>query len=323
LAPTSTPPATVGVDVCPAHETNQATGQTEPRIDTGEVDALLRFVKQPSSPGTSQLLGKLDAIQEGLARHVDAQALAGTPSSSIERSLSPETTALIFQAMQAYMDNAPAPQANIEALADMPSSSVQQQRSPETRTATKRSTSPAAGIESRAGFMSPPRKLVCVRDGERTPEARNRLELANGKTSHFCKMQVDDLRALRDALGGSHKLDVAEWARSRSLNSDSLRKLVQEGELAPEIQNRSDVADGKAPSFRHVGVDDLRALRDALAHNSKLDTIAWARARSLNSYTVRSLVRNGTLRPEAWKRLQNAGAESAIRANVDGEPLRQ
>ncbi|WP_147284631.1 hypothetical protein [Pandoraea pulmonicola] len=449
--PTSTPPATVGVDVRPVHETNQATGHTEPLIDTGEVDALLRFVKQAPSPGTSQLLGKFEAIQEGLARRVNAQAPTDMPSSSTERSLSPETTALIFQAMQAYMDNAPAPQANIEALAGMPSSPIQQQGPPETRTATKRSTSPAACVGSRADFMSPPRKLACVREGERTPETRNRLELANGKASRFCKMQlndlralsdaltcnpkldvsawararglnlntvkehvrggaltaeaqnrldvadgkaprlrpvgledlwalrdaltrssklnvakwartrgvnsstvrefvrghaltpeaqnrlnraegkasnlrkleIDDLRALRDALGGDREFNLTEWARSRSLNSDSLRKLVRAGELAPEAQNRLDVADGKAPRFRQVGLEDLRALREALAHDSRLDTTAWARAHGLNSHTVRSLVRNGALRPEAWKRLQNASAERAIHANVDGEPLRQ
>jgi hypothetical protein len=86
-----------------------------------------------------------------------------------------------------------------------------------------------------------------------------------------------------------------------------MENCVSKGALTPEAQNRVDVADGKALRYKRVGVHDLRALDAALAFDRKLDLAKWARARNLNSGTIKSFVRKGALTPAIRKRLQNAG----------------
>ncbi|WP_150624709.1 hypothetical protein [Pandoraea horticolens] len=146
-----------------------------------------------------------------------------------------------------------------------------------------------------------------VRDGVLTPEAQNRLNRAEGKAPSLRQVEIDDLRALSDALARDPKLNVTEWARARSLNFSTVKKLVQGGALTPEAQNRLNRGDGKAPSLRQVEIDDLRALSDALARDPKLNVTEWARARSLNFSTVREFVRDGALTSVAWERLRVAG----------------
>ncbi|AJC22578.1 hypothetical protein [Pandoraea pulmonicola] len=145
-----------------------------------------------------------------------------------------------------------------------------------------------------------------VHKGVLTPEAQNRLNLAEGKAPTLRKVEIDDLRALSVALTDNPKLDAAAWARVRGLNSETVRKFVREGALAPEIQNRLDVADGKAPSLKKLEMDDLRALSDALARNAELSVSEWARAHRLHYKPVRNAVRDGALTPAAQKRLQRA-----------------
>jgi plasmid maintenance system antidote protein VapI len=334
----------VGVDVRLVYQMDQTSGRTEPPAHTGVEDALLGFIQQPPSPGTFQELSRFEAIQERFERRVDAQVLTDMPSSSIERPPSLETPALIHGWMLTYMDVAPAPPVNGEAFACMPSSSFQQPYLPETHAAqtplVSRGTGGVAG--STPLPMKIPRPKVAIqtlralrdalaRDakldmaewartnrvrvqsikylvhkGELTPEAQNRLDVADGKAPRFRRVEGDDLRALRDALAANEDLDVIAWARQNRLNSRTMECYVSKGALTPEAQNQLDRAEGKAPRFRLVEVVDMLALRDALAQNSGLDVTAWARARHLNARTVRSFVRKGALRPQVLGRLQKA-----------------
>jgi hypothetical protein len=420
---TSAQPATVGVNAHLAHQTDQTAGRTQSRIHVGVMDALLDFVQQPPSPGTSQLLGRFDAIQEGLAQRVDPWALTDMPSGSIEHPPFLEPPALIHEWMPTYMDIAPAPPVNAEVLACMPSSSLRQPHLPETREAEKRAAPQDSGGD--AGVAPPPIKVArqrvdiqtlrALRDalardseldvtewaranrlndrtirhyvyrgaltpeawnrldvaegkaprlrkvggkelralhdalagdpeldaiawartnhihiqtiknsvcnGALTPEAQNRLDVAEGTATRFRPVGVNDLRALRDALADNPKLDVAAWARVRRFHRRTLESYVSKGALTLEGQNRLDVADGKAPLLRRVEVDDVRALRDALTGDAELDVAAWARAHRLNCHTVRSLVRNGALRPEVLKRLLKASGEP-VEAKGAGRPPR-
>ncbi|AJC22856.1 hypothetical protein RO07_24700 [Pandoraea pulmonicola] len=308
--------------------------------------ALVDFIQQPLSPGTSRELSRFEAIQERFARRGDAQALTDMPSSSIECPPPPETPELIHEWMLTYMDIAPAPPVNAEAFACMPSSSFQQPYLPQAHTAQTRPVSGSAGSGSGAGSTPLPIKIprpkvpiqmlralrdalardseldltdwartnhvrvqsikYLVRKGELTPEAQDRLDVADGKATRFRRVERDDLRALRDALAANEDLDVAAWARQNQLNSRTLECYVSKGALTPEAQNQLDRAEGKASRFREVEVDDVLALRDALARNSELDVTGWARARHLNARTIRTFVRKGTLRPEVRRRLQRA-----------------
>ncbi|WP_150622347.1 hypothetical protein [Pandoraea horticolens] len=246
---------------------------------------MLNFTQQTPSPETSQLLGRFEDIQESLERYVNAQALADMPSSSPERPLSAEATALIPQGMRACMDTAPAPQANAGALACMPSGSIQRRHLPEACAAENRAAHRAAGSGRDAGLMPVPINVLRQNVG------------------------IQTLRALRDALIHNPKLDVTGWARTNHLHALTVKSSVRKGTLTPEAQNRLDVADGKAPRFRKVEVDDLRALDAALTFDRKFGLAEWARARGLNSGTVRALVRKGALRLAARKRLLNAGGQ--------------
>ncbi|WP_160118111.1 hypothetical protein [Pandoraea pulmonicola] len=422
---TSTRPATVGVNARLAHQTDQTTGGPESRTHAGVMDALLDFVQQPPSPGTSQLLGRFEAIQEGLEQRVDPPALIDMPSGLNARPPSLASPALIGEWMLTYMDVAPVPPVNAEVLACMPSSSCRPQHLPATREAEKRAAPQDTG--SGAGVMPPPIKAArqrvdiqtlralhdaltsnptldvtewartnrfndrtirhyvykgaltpeawnrldlaegraprlrkvgreelralrdaladnpeldaiawaranhihfqtvknSVRSGALTPEAQNRLDVAEGTAPRFRPVGVDDLRALRDALAENAELDLTAWARGKRLHRRTLESYVLEGALTPEGQNRLDVADGKAPRLRRVEVNDLRALRDALAGNAELDVAAWARAHHLNCRSVRSLVRHGALRPEALKRLLKADGRPVQAAPVQGERSRR
>ncbi|WP_147284644.1 hypothetical protein [Pandoraea pulmonicola] len=355
--PTSTPPTTVDGNVrwgCPADQTDR---QTEPPVNAGAMDALLNFAQYPPSPETSLLLSRFDAIQESLARRDNAQAPADVPSSSIERPLSLETSALIHEGMLTYMDAALAPRANPGALASMPSSSVQQQHLPESRAASQ-----GAGRGRGAGFLfhsaRARRQKVGIQTlraldaaltqdpnlnvtewarmhhfhvrtiryyiyrGALTPEARNRIDLADGKAPRLRKVGEDDLRALRNALAENSDLDVAGWARAHRLHIQTLKNSVQNGALTPEAQNRLDLADGKAPRLRKVGEDDLRALRDALADNAALDVVEWSRANHLHSRTIESYVLRGALTPEAQNRLDVIDGKAPSFRTVGRDDLR-
>jgi hypothetical protein len=343
----------------PGHQANQTGWRTRQRGHAGALDALLDFVKQPPSPGTSQLLGRFEAIQESLERRVNAQALADMPSSSTQRPPASGTTALMVQGVPSWMDVAPAPPVDAGALACMPSSSVQQPHLPETRMANKRSTSEAVGSGSGAGFRSRitknARQKVDVQTlralnaalahdpaldvtawaranhfhartirnyvykGSLTPEARDRLDVADGKASRLRAVEVDDLRALRDALADNPALGVAAWARARGLNAMTLKRCVVNGALVPDLQDRLDLADGKASRLRKMKVDDLRALRDALTLDPAFNVTEWALANHFHTRTTKNLICRGALKPEVQRRLDRADgkAQRCRRVNLD------
>ncbi|WP_147284630.1 hypothetical protein [Pandoraea pulmonicola] len=362
--PTSMPPPTVDGSVRWVYPADQTDEQTEPPVNTGWMDTLFDFAQYPSFPETSQLLSRFDAIQESLAWRDSAQALTDMPSSSIEHPLPLEIPGLIHDGMLTHMETAPVSQANAGVLACMPSSSFQQQHCPEPCTANKRSMSLAAGIESSAGFMSPPtkiarkkvdlqtlralqaavaqdpefnsadwalahglnsstvRKLVSVRGGDLTPEGRSRLDAAEGKVPRLRPVEVDDLRVLSDALARDPKLNVAEWARNRGVNPSTVREHVRGGALTPEAWDWLNRAGGKAPRLPQLGVDDLRALRDALACDVKLSVAGWARNRGLNPSTVREHVRGRALTAHAQRRLDVADGKASCFRPMGVDDLR-
>ncbi|WP_147284643.1 hypothetical protein [Pandoraea pulmonicola] len=355
--PTSTQPTTVGCNVRLVHQADQTGGRTKPCIHTGVPAALLNFAQRPPCPETSRLLGIFEAVQEGVEQRGNAQALVEMPPGSLPS----ETTALIFQGMQVYMEATPAPQVDAGAWSCMPSSSVQQENRLETGIAKKR----AAGGGRDAGFMSPLigirhkkigiqtlraldaaltqdatldvtgwarmnhfrtrtiRNYVC--NGALTPEARNRLDVADGKASRIRKAGDADFRALREALADNPGLDLAGWARANHLHALTIKNAVHNCALKPEVQSRLDLADGKATSLRKVGVEDLRALRDAFALDRRLNVAEWARVNHLNPRTLDNYVSNGALTPEAQDRLDVAdGKATSLRAvsEVDLRALR-
>ncbi|WP_157118214.1 hypothetical protein [Pandoraea pulmonicola] len=213
-------------------------------------------------------------------------ALAGTPSSSVQQPQPfavPAVPPLIFQ-----MYAAPAPQANVGALAGMPSSSSQQPQLPETPAAKRQVAPQGASRGSGAGFMPLPAKKpherlniqilralhdaltrdpdldltawaqahhLCagtikgyVSRGALTPEAQDRLDVANGKTSSLRRMSVDDLRALDAMLADGHNLSVSRWARARGLNANSARTFVRNGALTPAARRKLQNAEGGQPT---------------------------------------------------------------------------
>jgi hypothetical protein len=217
------------------------------------------------------------------APQANVGALADMPSMSTERPLPYAIPPLIFQ-----MHAAPAPLANVGALADMPSSSAQQPRLPETRMASKRPTSEAVDSGNGAGFMHLPIKMprqrgniqilralhdalardpdldvtawaqanhLCagtikgyVSRGALTPEAQDRLDVADGKTSRLRTVSVDDLRALDAMLADGQKLSISRWARARGLNANTARTFVRNGALTPHARRRLQNADGGQPT---------------------------------------------------------------------------
>ncbi|WP_147284633.1 hypothetical protein [Pandoraea pulmonicola] len=361
--PTSRQPTTVSADMRLVHQANQTGGRTRRRGHAGALDALLDFAKQPPSPGTSQLLGRFEAIQESLAQRNNAQALADMPSSSMQRPPAFGTTALMFQGMPSCMDVASASPIDEGAWVCMPSSSVQQSHLPETRMANEQSTSAAVGSGSGAGFRSRPTEIArqkvdaqtlralnaalahdpgldvaawaranhfhartirnYVYKGALTPEAWNRLELADGKASRLRRVEVDDLRALRDALADNPGLDVAAWARARGLNAMTVKRYVAYGALAPDLQDRLELADGKASRLRKMEVDDLRALRDALTLNPALNVTEWALANHFHTRTTRNLVCKGALKPEVQRRLDRADGKARRCGPLSVDDLRE
>ncbi|WP_174995853.1 hypothetical protein [Pandoraea horticolens] len=316
---TSTQTTTVSVNVRLVYQADQTGGQTEPPIHAGAMDALLNFAQQTPSPGTSQLLGRFEAIQESLERHVNAQAPADMPSSSIKHPLPLETA----------------------------------------RAAERRATSQDAGSRSGAGFMSPPIKIRrqnidiqtlralkvalthdphldvtewtqtnhihtrtirnYVYKGALTPEAQRRLDVADGKAPSFRPVTVDDLRNLDAALTLDRRLNITKWARVNRVHPRTIGQYIFKGALTPEAQHRLDMADGKAPSVRQATVDDLRNLDAALTLDRRLNVTEWARVNRVHPRTMTQYVSKGALTPEARHRLDVADGKalSFRRVTVD------
>ncbi|WP_115089100.1 hypothetical protein [Pandoraea pulmonicola] len=175
---------------------------------------------------------------------------------------------------------------------------------------------------ARANHLHPRTMKNYVFEGALTQEAQHRLERGGVKTPHRRKVGRDDLRALRDALALNKGLNVAAWARMNGLQPRTVQSYVFEGALLPRVENQLDLAGGKAPSHRKVGVDVLRALRDALALDRELNVAEWARERHYHSRTIENYVHNGALTPEAQSRLDPVDGKAPRLRNMETSDLR-
>ncbi|WP_237171392.1 hypothetical protein [Pandoraea pulmonicola] len=308
LTSTSTQPAPVGANVRSVHQANQAGGRTQARVHTEMTDALLDFLRQPPSPGTSQLLDRFEAIQESLERGVDAQALNDVPSPS------PEAPAPIREWMLTDRDAAPDPPAmtpskpttyaNTEASTDRTSDSVQRQPSPGARAERKRAAPSRADSELTANVTNV------------TPPPPKTSKTVNDET----------LLAIQSAVQAAQTtgqlLNKGELAKALGVNKPQLDYYVLHNDLTVPARKRLARIAGESASSTKIGDDVLLALEAEVDSHRSFNTAEFARRHGLNKRSVGAYVRvvdwdtrKAELRPLAKLRLSRIKGK-AVRSNV-------
>ncbi|AJC21726.1 hypothetical protein RO07_16790 [Pandoraea pulmonicola] len=180
------------------------------------MDALLKFLQQPPSPGTSQLLERFEAIQESVEQRLGPQTLADMPSSSTERPLSPDTSDLLVMSPFGRTVHA-----NNEVLTDRPSGSVQQPRLLEARTGQKRTQPSGADGGCATEFAPPPtKKAGKVITDETLLAIRSAVQAAQAAGRALHKT------ALARALGVSYRT-LANYVINNALTVDARNRLAR------------------------------------------------------------------------------------------------